>query len=183
MVNSDLKPWKDTDKAPSEPAAQPWIHISCTPSLLQPCLEPGRNRGARFFLYPEASSSPATNPEGLWCCQTSQLLKASLETKQLLRILKIAGQSLLKQLGGRQRQWHLLQGISLTQKAERKQIVFPLNGPKPLRTTEFNPCTRFLLSLGIMFERGKKNSNWSMCTADLQNVLGKLGCLKRPLEN
>lgn len=89
----------------------------------------------------------------------------------------------MKQLGGRRRQWHLLQGISLTQKAERKQIVFPLNGPKALRTTELNPRSRFLLSLGIMFERGKKNSNWSMCTADLQNVLGELGCLKRPLEN
>lgn len=48
MVNSDLKPWKDTEKGPSEAAAQPWIHVSCTPSLLQPCLELGRNRGARF---------------------------------------------------------------------------------------------------------------------------------------
>lgn len=88
--------------------------------------------------------------------------------------------SRIKQLGGRRRQWHLLQGISLTQKAERKQIVFPLNGPKALRTTEFNPHSHFLLSLGIMFERGKKkDSNWSMCTTDLQNVPGELGCLKK----
>lgn len=50
MVNSDLKPWKDREKGPSEPAAQPWIHVSCTPSLLQPCLEPGRNRGAHFSV-------------------------------------------------------------------------------------------------------------------------------------
>lgn len=62
----------------------------------------------------------------------------------------------MKQLGGRRRQWHLLQGISLTQKAERKQIVFPLNGPKALRTTEFNPRSRFLPSLGIVFEREER---------------------------
>lgn len=85
----------------------------------------------------------------------------------------------MKQLGGRRRQWHLLQGISLTQKAERKQIVFPLNGPKALRTTELNPRSRFLLSLGIMFERGKKEFQLVHVHSRSAECSGRTGVFKK----
>lgn len=140
VVNSDLKTWKNTDIEPSKKQQHTPMDLwtSCflllgdkafSPSLLQPLLSARRQAGIEkpVFLYPEDSSSPVTKPEGHCCCQTSKQLndfcawKTSLKTKQLLRILKIAGQNLLQQLGGRRRQWHLLKGISVTQKAKRKQ--------------------------------------------------------------